>query len=61
MSRFIAQFNNGRYINIRADRIVEDEDNNLLKVYDGDSIVACIDKSIILSVHISEQGGEMGG
>lgn len=61
MSRFIAQFNNDKYINIRADRMVEDEDNNLIKVYDGESIVACVDMSIILSAHISEQGGDIGG
>jgi hypothetical protein len=61
MSRFIAQFNNGKYINIRADRMVEDEENNLLKVYDGEIIVACVDKSILLSAHISEQGGDIGG
>lgn len=54
MTKFVAQLNNSNYINIKADRLDEDKENNLLLVYNGNDLVACIDKSIILTGHLSE-------
>jgi hypothetical protein len=54
MTKFVAQLNNSNYINIKADRLGEDKENNLLLVYNGNDLVACIDKSIILTGHLSE-------
>lgn len=55
MTKFVAQLNNSNYINIRADKLVDDKENNLLMVYNGNDLVACVDKCIILSGHLSEQ------
>lgn len=57
MTRFVAQLMNEKFINIHADRLEEDVDNNLLIAYDGKSIVACVDKSVILTAYISEKEG----
>lgn len=54
MKRFNAILSHDKYINVSADRMQEDKDNNQILVYDGESLVACVDKSIILAAHISE-------
>lgn len=60
MKKFVAQLNNSNFINIKADRLGEDKENNLLLVYNGKELVACIDKSIILTGHLSEQADRHG-
>ena len=59
MTKFVAQLNNSNYINIRADKLLDDKENNLLMVYNGNDLVACVDKSIIISGHLSEQADRM--
>ena len=49
-----------KYINVPADKMVEDTDNNQILVYDGNELVACVDKSIVLSAHISEMSEREG-
>lgn len=56
MKRFIAIMNDGSFINIPATRM-EMVDNALI-VYDGDSVVAYVDVSIVLCAHISERKEE---
>lgn len=53
MTRFIAQLNDGSYINILADKM-KMEDNMILAYQDG-CLVALADVSIILSAHLSER------
>lgn len=55
MKRFVSNLADGSYINIQADRIVEDKENNLFIIYEGDNLVGCVDKSILMSCHISEK------
>lgn len=59
MKRFIAIMNDGSFINIPATKM-EMEDNALI-VYDGDSVVAYVDVSIVLCAHISERKDECRG
>lgn len=43
-----------KYINVAADRLEVSE--NMLYAYNGDSLVALADISIIMEAHISENG-----
>jgi len=54
MKRCNIVLNGGSYINVAADRMEKEED--MLYVYDGNSLVATADISVILSAHISEKG-----
>ena len=60
MKRFNAMLSHDKYINVPADKMVEDTDNNQILVYDGNELVACVDKSIVLSAHISEMSEREG-
>jgi hypothetical protein len=55
MKRFTAMLSDNKYINIPADSMKEDKENNQILVYDGGNLVACVDKSVILAAHISER------
>ena len=52
MKRFIAQLNDGSYINIAADKM-ELAENNLL-VYAAGKLVAYVDCSVVLTAHLNE-------
>lgn len=52
MKRFFAQLNTHQTINRPADRM-ELEDNSI-RVYDGDELVAFLDVSAVLYAHICE-------
>lgn len=54
MKRCNIVLNGGSYINVAADRMAMED--NMLYVYDGNSLVAVVDISVVLSAHISEKG-----
>lgn len=53
MKRLILQMQGG-YINIPADHLERDIENNVIYAYDGAELVAVIDVSSIITLHISE-------
>lgn len=56
MKRFLAQMNDGSYVNIPADRMELVE--NTIRAYNGTELVAFIDVSCVLSAHVSERGAQ---
>ena len=58
MKRFIATLNEESYINIPADRMVFNQDSNMVMVYNGQAFVACVDVSAVITAHISEETPE---
>lgn len=58
MKRFIATLNGESYINIPADRMAYSPDTNMIMVYNGQALVACVDVSAVLTAHISEETPE---
>lgn len=55
MKRFIATLNGESYINIPADRMVFNQETNLVMVYNGQALVACVDVSVVITAHISDK------
>lgn len=55
MKRFIATLNGGSFINIPADRMVFNHDSNMVMVYNGQALVACVDVSVVITAHISDK------
>ena len=55
MKRFIATLNGDSYINIPADRMVFNKDTNMVMVYNGQALVACVDVSVVITAHISDK------
>lgn len=55
MKRFIATLNGESYINIPADRMVFNQDSNMVMVYNGQAFVACVDVSVVITAHISDK------
>ena len=58
MKRFIATLSGESYINIPADRMVFNQDRNMVMVYNGQAFVACVDVSAVITAHISEETPE---
>lgn len=56
MKRFNAFLNDGSYINVAADRMVEQD--HAIRVYDGNELVAFVDTGAIVSAHLSERAKE---
>lgn len=54
MKIFVANLNDGSYINTKADRM--ELIDNMLHVRDGNNLVAVVDLSTVLAAHISERG-----
>ena len=54
MKRCNIVLNGGSYINVAADRMEKEE--NMIYVWDENSLVAVVDIAVILSAHISEKG-----
>ena len=54
MKRCNIVLNGGSYINVAADRMEKEE--NMIYVWDENSLVAAVDIAVILSAHISEKG-----
>lgn len=54
MARFIAQLNDGGYINVLADRMVKED--NMLYAYNGGELVAAVDISAVIVAYLSEKG-----
>ena len=48
------------FINVAADRLEIDQDRELLIAYDGKSIAAVCDLSVIMTAHISEKRCDNG-
>ena len=55
MKRCIITLNGGSYINVVADRM--EKEDYMLYAYDGDSLVAAVEITAVISAHISEKGG----
>ena len=54
MKRCIVVMNDGRYINTEADRM--EIVDNMLYVYSGDSLVALVEVTALISAHLSKKG-----
>lgn len=54
MNKFVAQMNDGSFINTSADRMEVRE--NLLYVYRHDQLVALVEVAAIISAHLRENG-----
>ena len=54
MKRCNIVLNGGSYINVAADRM--EMEDNMLYVYDGNSLVAVVEITAVISAHISEKG-----
>lgn len=54
MTKFIAQLNDTSYINTPADRMTKEE--NMIYAYKGGELVAAVDISAVIAVHLSEKG-----
>lgn len=55
MKRFIAQLNDGSYINIKADSMELQGESNIF-VYDNGKMVCYVDIDCTVSAHISDGG-----
>ena len=55
MKRFITTLNGESYINIPADRMVFNQDTNMVMVYNGQALVACVDVLVVITAHISDK------
>ena len=55
MKRCTIILSGGSYINVAADRMEKEDD--MLYVYDGNSLVAVVEITAVISAHISEKGG----
>lgn len=53
MKRFVAQLNDGGYINIPAESMSLDD--VYIKVYHNGELVAFLDVSVVLCAHVSEK------
>lgn len=53
MKRFVAQINDGSYVNINADRMVLED--NALRVYCGGELVAFLDVSCVLTAKMADR------
>ena len=38
-----------------ADRMVFNQDTNMVMVYNGQALVACVDVSVVITAHISDK------
>ena len=56
--RFNAILNGDSYVNVEATRM--EIKDNMLYVWNGTSLVALLDVSVIMSAHISEKGDQYG-
>lgn len=54
MRRFIAQLNDGRHINVQADRMSREE--NMYHAYNGGELVAAVDVDAVIFAYLSEKG-----
>jgi hypothetical protein len=54
VKRFNAVINGGTYINVEATRM--ELVDNMIRVWNKDEFVACVDISTVLTAHISERG-----
>ena len=54
MKRCTVILSGGSYINVTADRMEKEDD--MLYVYDGNSLVAVVEITAVISAHISEKG-----
>lgn len=54
MKRCNIVMNGGSYINVPADRMQKED--CMLYVYDGNSLVAVVEITAVISAHISEKG-----
>lgn len=54
MRKFVAQINDGGFVNIDADRMTFDGEYIVVKR--GDETVAVLDINVVLMAHISEKG-----
>lgn len=54
MKKFVAQINDGGFVNIDADRMAFDGEYIVVKR--GDETVAVLDINVVLMAHISEKG-----
>ena len=54
MKKFVAQINDGGFVNIDADRMTFD--GEYIVVQRGDETVAVLDINVVLMAHISEKG-----
>lgn len=52
--RFVAQLNDGSYMNVPADRM--DVEDNFLRAWLGGHLIAIVDTSAVISAHLSEKG-----
>lgn len=55
MKRFIAVLNDCSHINIAATRMEIGAEDNAIRVWNGDELVAYVDVSTILSAYMSER------
>ena len=53
MKRFIAQLNDGSFINVTADRM--EERSGGIFAYDGEGMVAFVDLDAVVCAHVSEK------
>lgn len=54
MNKFVAQLNDGSYINTQADRMEVRE--NILYAYHEGQLVALVDITAVISAHLRENG-----
>ena len=57
MKRFVAQLNDGSYINVPADRMQARD--SAFCVYDGPELVAYVDMGAVVSAYISDREGKV--
>ena len=57
--RFIAQLNDGKYLNLPASKMTLHEDGYIL-VYNGEELVAFVDVGCLVSAHLSAKGDSNG-
>ena len=54
MKKFTATLNDGAYINVEGTKM--ELEDNAIRVYEGNNLVAFIDTGAVISAHISERG-----
>lgn len=60
MKRCNIVLNGGSYINVAADRMEMEKEDYMLYVYNGNSLVAVVEITAVISAHISEKGETYG-
>ena len=57
MTKFIAWLNDGSYINVKADRMIKED--NMLYAHNGGELVAAVEIDAVIAAYLGERKEEL--